>query len=144
MSMTVTFANTSNEYFDVNKTYTTVKTCTGVSIVYPCDILNPTFKIKGGKIDANAVKDVFGRNYWIVSQTLNEGINYVSCTVDPFSSFKDSLNNSTQFVTRSEKHGNPYLNDNSYSCTSKPVSMMYDDPNTIIVSGDLHYVVGVI
>lgn len=144
MSITITFANTSNEYFDVNKTYTTVKTCTGASIVYPCDILAPTFKIKGGKIDANAVINVFGRNYWITSQTLNEGINYVSCAVDAFSSHKNDLNGSTQFVNRSEKHGNPYINDNSYSCTSEPVSMMYDDPQTVIVSGDLHYVIGVI
>lgn len=144
MSMTITFANTSNEYFDVNKTYTTVKTCTSASIVYPCDILAPTFKIKGGEIDANAVINVFGRNYWIKSQTLNEGINYVTCTVDAFSSFKDDLNGSTQFVTRSEKHGNPHINDNNYVCTSEPVSMMYDDENAVIVSGALHYVIGVI
>lgn len=141
MSMTVTFANTSNEYYDVNKTYTTVKTCARVSIVYPCDILNPTFKIKGGKIDANAVTNVFGRNYWIVSQTLNEGINYVSCTVDPFSSFKGDLNGSTQFVTRSEKHGNAMLNDSCYPNTSDSVVEVIPCD---LLTENLTYIMGVI
>lgn len=141
MSITVTFANTSNEYYDVNKTYTTVKTCTNASIVYPCDIHTPTFKIKGGKIDANAVTNVFGRNYWIVSQTLNEGINYVTCTVDAFSSFKNDLNGSTQFVARSEKHGNPMLNDTSYPNTSDTVIDMI--PCDLLTSS-VTYVIGVI
>lgn len=141
MSMTVTFANTSNEYYDVNKTYTAVKTCTSVSIVYPCDILNPTFKIKGGIINANAVKDVFGRNYWIVSQTLNEGINYVTCTVDPFSSFKNDLNNSTQFVARSEKHGNVMLNDSCYPNTSDSVVEVIQGD---LLTENLSYIIGVI
>lgn len=141
MSITITFANTSNEYFDVNKTYTNVKECTSASIVYPCDILNPTFKIKGGKIDANAVINVFGRNYWITSQTLNEGINYISCSVDAFSSFKNDLNGTTQFVARSEKHGNVMLNDSCYPCTS--------DTMTDMIKGDLltqsvTYILGVI
>lgn len=144
MSMSITFTNTENEYYAVNKTYTTVTTKSGASIVYPCDILAPTLKIKGGKIDANAVTGLFGRNYWITGQTLNEGINYVSLKVDAFSSWKNNINDTEQFVTRSEKYGNPYINDNSYACTSEPVSMMYDDANTVIVSGNLRYVLGVI
>lgn len=141
MPLTVTFANTSNEYYDVNKTYTTVKTCTNASIVYPCDILNPTFKIKGGKIDANAVTNVFGRNYWIVSQTLNEGINYVTCTVDAFSSFKNDLNGSTQFVARSEKHGNSMLNDANYPNTSDSVVEVIPCD---LLTENLSYIIGVI
>ena len=141
MSITITFANTSNEYYDVNKTYTTVKTCTNASIVYTCDILAPTFKIRGGKIDANAVKDVFGRNYWIVSQTLHEGINYVTCTVDAFSSFKDSLNVSAQFVARSEKHGNVMLNDSCYPNTSNSVVEVIQGD---LLTENLSYIIGVI
>lgn len=141
MSITITFANTSNEYFDVNKTYSNVKVCNSASIVYPCDILRPTFKIKGGKIDANAVINVFGRNYWIESQTLNEGINYITCTVDAFSSFKNDLNGTTQFVTRSEKHGNSMLNDASYPNTSDTVIDVY--PCDLLTSS-VTYVIGVI
>ena len=141
MSMTITFANTSNEYFDVNKTYTNVKECTGASIVYPCDILRPTFKIKGGKIDANAVINVFGRNYWIESQTLNEGINYITCTVDAFSSFKADLNGTTQFVARSEKHGNTMLNDANYPNTSDSVVEMIQGD---LLTETLTYIIGVI
>lgn len=141
MPITITFANTSNEYYDVNKTYTTVKTCTNASIVYPCDILAPTFKIKGGKIDANAVTNVFGRNYWITSQTLNEGINYVSCTVDAFSSHKNDLNGSTQFVARSEKHGNVMLNDSCYPNTSNSVVEVIPCD---LLTENLSYIIGVI
>lgn len=141
MSMTITFANTSNEYYDVNKTYTTVKTCTSASIVYPCDILKPTFKIKGGKIDANAVINVFGRNYWIESQTLNEGINYISCVVDAFSSFKNDLNGTTQFVARSEKHGNVMLNDSCYPNASDSVVEVIPCD---LLTENLSYIIGVI
>mgnify|MGYP007057676944 CR=1 FL=1 len=141
MSITITFANTENEYFDVNKKYTTVKTCASASIVYPCDILAPTFKIKGGKIDANAVTNVFGRNYWITSQTLNEGINYVSCTVDAFSSHNGNLNGSTQFVARSEKHGNPMLNDANYpNASNSVVEVIQGD----LLTENLSYIIGVI
>lgn len=141
MSITITFANTSNEYFDVNKTYTKVKECSSASIVYPCDILKPTFKIKGGKIDANAVINVFGRNYWIESQTLNEGINYITCTVDAFSSFKGDLNGTTQFVTRSEKYGNAMLNDVSYPNTSNSVVEVIQGD---LLTENLSYIIGVI
>lgn len=141
MSLTVTFANTSNEYYDVNKTYTTIKTCANASIVYPCDILAPTFKIKGGKIDANAVTNVFGRNYWITAQTLNEGINFVSCAVDAFSSFKNALNGSTQFVARSEKHGNVMLNDSCYPNTSDSVVEVIPCD---LLTENLSYIIGVI
>lgn len=141
MSITITFANTSNEYYDVNKTYTNVKECSSASIVYPCDILKPTFKIKGGKIDANAVINVFGRNYWIESQTLNEGINYITCTVDAFSSFKNDLNGTTQFVTRSEKHGNSMLNDSNYPNTSDTLIEMIPCD---LLTENLSYIIGVI
>lgn len=141
MSITITFANTSNEYYDVNKTYTNVKECRLASIVYPCDILRPTFKIKGGKIDANAVINVFGRNYWIESQTLNEGINYITCTVDAFSSFKGDLNGTTQFVTRSEKYGNAMLNDVSYPNTSNSVVEVIQGD---LLTENLSYIIGVI
>lgn len=139
--MTITFSTTNDEYYKVNKTYTTVETKSNASIVYPCDVLNPTFKIKGGYIDANAVTGVFGRNYWITGQTINEGINYISCRVDAFSSWKDNINNTTQFVIRSEKYGNDYINDSSFPAASDSVVEM--------IKGDLltfnaSYVIGVI
>lgn len=140
--MTITFANTSNEYWDVDKSYTAVSTKQGASVVYPCDILQPTFKIKGGKIDANAVTGVFGRNYWITGQTLSEGINYVSCMVDAFSSFKDDIYGSNQFVERSEKYGNPFLPDGQFSLSNKNEIDMYSG-NTII-TGTYKHVLGVI
>lgn len=139
--MTITFANTSDEYYKVKKTYTTVSTLSNASIVYPCDVLNPTFKIKGGKIDANAVTGVFGRNYWILGQTLNEGINYISCTVDPFSSFQNNIIGSKQFVNRSEKYGEKYLPDTLYPVSSKTEIDVYKGQ---LIIGSFSYVLGVI
>lgn len=140
--MTITFANTSNEFYDVNKTYTTVLTVNNASIVYPCNIANPTFKIKGGKIDANAITNVFGRNYWIIDQTLNEGINYITCSVDAFSSFANNIYGSTQFVSRSEKYGNPYIPDNQLPIPSNQEIKMLKG-NEIISNTDVH-IIGVI
>lgn len=141
MSMTITFANTENEYYSVNKTYTTVTTKSSASIVYPCDILAPTLKIKGGKIDANAVTGLFGRNYWIVGQTLNDGINYVSLKVDAFSSWKNNINGSTQFVARSEKYGNTMLNDSNYPNESNGVIEVIQGD---LLTENLSYIIGVI
>lgn len=139
--MTITFANTSDEYYKVKKTYTTVSTVSNASIVYPCEILNPTFKIKGGKIDANSITGVFGRNYWITGQTLNEGINYISCTVDPFSSFQNNIIGSKQFVNRSEKYGEKYLPDTLYPVSSKTEIDLYKGR---LITGSFSYVLGVI
>lgn len=140
--MTITFSNTSNEFWDVDKSYTAVSTVSNASVVYPCDILQPTFKIKGGKIDANAVTNVFGRNYWITGQTLNEGINYVTCSVDAFSSFKNDIYGSEQFVERSEKYGNAFLPDGQFPLPNKNEIDMYNG-NTII-TGTYKHVLGVI
>lgn len=140
--MTITFANTSDEYWDVDKSYSTVSTVSGASVVYPCDILQPTFKIKGGKIDANAVTGVFGRNYWITGQTLSEGINYVSCIVDAFSSWQNDIYGSEQFIERSEKYGNVYLPDGQYALSNKNEIDMYSG-NTII-TGTYKHVLGVV
>lgn len=140
--MTITFANTSDEYYKVKKTYTTVSTFSNASIVYPCDIHNPTFKIKGGKIDANSITGVFGRNYWITGQTLCEGINYITCTVDPFSSFQNDIIGSTQFVNRSEKYGEKYLPDTLYPVSSKTEITMLKGAR--VVSTGFSYVLGVI
>lgn len=139
--MKITFANTSNEYFDVHKTYTTKSTVNNASIVYPCNVLNPTFKIKGGYIDANAVTGVFGRNYWITEQTLNDGINYVTCTVDAFSSWENEIYGTEQFVTRSEKYGNEYINDTAFPSASNSVIHVKQGD---LLTFDATYVLGVI
>lgn len=111
MSVTATFCTCSDARNVVDKTFTqvTVKTCT---IVYPCDVLHPTLKVLGGKIEANAVTGIFGRNYWITGQTLDNGVNYVSLAVDALSSWKNSIIGSSQFVTRSATGYNKALNDN--------------------------------
>ena len=122
--MTVTLANTSNEYYEVNKTYSTVSTLSNCSVVYPCDVLHPTFKIKGGYVSANSIVNVFGRNYWITNQVLNDGINYISCVVDAFSSWKSSIIGSSQFVNRSETHYNPLIPDDKYPLQNKTETKM--------------------
>lgn len=140
MSKTVKLCNTSNEFYDVTKTYTD-EVEKSVEIVYPCDILRPTLKLKGGNISKNYVRDLFGRNYWITGQTIDNGINYVSCTVDAFTSWSSDIYGSTQFVTRSETQGNEYINDTSFPCTSEPVSQMSKGD---LITQSVTYVIGVI
>lgn len=111
MSVTATFCTCSDARNVVDKKFTTVatKTCT---IVYPCDVLRPTLKVLGGKIEANTVTGIFGRNYWITGQTLDNGVNYVELVVDALSSWKNNIIGSSQFVTRSATNYNKALNDN--------------------------------
>lgn len=140
MSKTVTLCNTDDEYFAVTKTTENDVEKT-VEIVYPCDILHPTLKLKGGNISYNYIKNLFGRNYWITGQTLDNGVNYVSCTVDAWASWSGNIYGSTQFVTRSEKHGNPDINDTSFPCTSEPISQM---KKGTLLTQNVSYVIGVI
>ncbi len=140
MSKTITLCNTSSEYFAVTKT-TTDDVEKSVEIVYPCDILRPTLKLKGGNISYNYIKSLFGRNYWITGQTLDNGVNYVSCVVDAWASWKSDIYGTSQFVLRSEKQGNPFINDTSFPCTSQPVSQVFKGD---LLTENVTYVIGVI
>lgn len=140
MSITVKTGKTTAEYFAVTKTVKDEVSHT-VSIVYPCDILNPTFSLKGGYIDANYLTGAFGRKYWITNQTIDKGINYLHCTVDAWASWSGDIYGTEQFVTRSEKHGNPNLNDTSYPSTSDVSSQM---KRGTLLTQHATYVIGVI
>lgn len=141
MSFKVKTGKTTAEFHAVTKTVTNETEHT-VSIVYPCDILNPTFSLKGGYIDANYLTGAFGRKYWITDQTIDRGINYLHCTVDAWSSWSGNIYGSNQFVNRSETNGNSDLNDNLYPATSETVPDLYE--GAVIYDGSLHYVIGVI
>lgn len=138
--MTIKIGKTTADYFAVSKTVTDETEHT-VSIVYPCDILNPTFSLKGGYIDANYLTGAFGRKYWITDQTVDKGINYLHCTVDAWASWSGEIYGSSQFVTRSEKYGNPDINDTSFPCTSEPISQI---KKGTLLTKNVTYVIGVI
>lgn len=140
MSITVKTGKTTADYYAVTKTVTD-ETSHTVSIVYPCDILNPTFSLKGGYIDANYLTGAFGRKYWITNQTIDNGINYLRCTVDAWSSWLGDIYGSDQFVTRSETHGNPYINDTNFPSTADTVSQMQKGT---LLTQSATYVIGVI
>ena len=141
MSITVKTGNTTSDYFAVTKTVTD-ETAHTVSIVYPCDILNPTFSMKGGYINANYLTGAFNRKYWITNQTIDKGINYLHCTVDPWSSWSDNIYGSEQFVERSETDYNVYLPDGQFPLSNKNEIDMYSG-NTIL-TGTYKHVLGVI
>ena len=142
MSITVKTGKTTAEYYAVTKTVTDETEHT-VSIVYPCDILNPTFSFKGGYINANYLTGAFNRKYWITNQTIDKGINYLHCTVDPFASWSSDIYGSTQFVNRSEKYGNSDITDGLFPSPSNPVLLaMYKGAR--VNSGKLRYILGVI
>lgn len=142
MSIAVKTGKTTAEYYAVTKSVTN-ETSHTVSIVYPCDILNPTFSLKGGYIDANYLTGAFGRKYWITNQTIDKGINYLHCTVDPWASWSGNIYGSTQFVDRSETKGNDDVNDGVYPLpNSNKIEIL--DSNTTIITGDFTYLLGVI
>lgn len=123
MSITVKTGKTTADYFAVTKEVTD-ETAHTVSIVYPCDILNPTFSMKGGYIDANYLTGAFNRKYWITNQTIDKGINYLHCTVDAFSSWGNAIYGTTQNVSRSETKYNPYLTDDMFPIPNKVETTM--------------------
>ena len=140
MSIKVKTGKTTADYFAVTKTVTNEVEHT-VSIVYPCDILNPTFSLKGGYIDANYLTGAFGRKYWITNQTIDKGINYLHCTVDAWASWSGNIYGTEQFVNRSETQGNPHINDAQFPAAANSVTQM--------IKGDLltqnaTYIIGVI
>lgn len=140
MSITVKTGKTTDDYFAVTKTVSNEVSHT-VSIVYPCDILNPTFSLKGGYIDANYLSGAFGRKYWITNQTIDKGINYLHCTVDAWASWSADIYGKEQFVNRSENRGNAMINDNSFPEQSNVAIEMIDGKE--IFDGSLKYVIGV-
>lgn len=140
MSITVKTGKTNSDYFAVTKTITD-ETERAISLVYPCDMLAPTVSIKGGKIDANYLTGLFGRKYWISNQTVDKGITYLHCNVDAWGSWSDDIYGKNQFVTRSEKHGNPDINDTSFPCTSEPISQI---KKGTLLTKNVTYVIGVI
>lgn len=141
MSITVKTGKTSSDYFAVTKTVTDETTHT-VSIVYPCDILNPTFSLKGGYINANYLTGAFNRKYWITNQTIDKGINYLHCTVDAWSSWSDNIYGSEQFIERSETDYNVYLPDGQFPLSNKNEIDMY--AGATVLSGNYKHVMGVI
>lgn len=141
MSITVKTGKTSSEYYAVTKTVTD-ETERTISLVYPCDMLSPTVSIKGGRIDANYLTGLFGRKYWITNQTVDKGITYLHCNVDAWASWHENIYGSTQFVTRSEKHGNPYIPDTLMPIPSKQEIDIYDGKQIIVGTGA--HIIGVI
>lgn len=120
MSITVNFCNCSDSKNTASKTFAVVSS-RPVTVVYPCDVLHPTFKVVGGHISANSVTGAFGRNYWIVKQTLDNGVNYVECVVDALSSWSSSVYGSNQFVVRSATGYDLTIPDNILPCAVQPV-----------------------
>ena len=140
MSITVKTGKTNSDYFAVTKTVTG-ETERTISLVYPCDMLAPTVSIKGGKIDANYLTGLFGRKYWISNQTVDKGITYLHCSVDAWASWSGDIYGTNQFVTRSETHGNPYINDTSFPSAADTASQMQ---RGTLLTQSATYVIGVI
>lgn len=129
MSITVNFCNCSDSKNTVNKTFAVVSS-RPVTVVYPCDVLHPTFKVLGGHISANSVTGAFGRNYWIVKQTLDNGVNYVECVVDALSSWSNSVYGSSQFVVRSATGFDLAIPDNLIPSAIQPVPQVIDSADS--------------
>ena len=115
--MTITLYNTSDDKKKVGKTLTVVQTVENVKPIEPCDMLNPSFILDGGAV--NAINSnychvsIFGRYYFITDHVLLNGARImIKCKNDPLQNFATALKNSRQLVTRSESIGKPtYIKD---------------------------------
>lgn len=115
--MTITLYNTSDDKKKVGKTLTVVQTVDNVKPIEPCDMLNPSFILDGGAV--NAINSnychvsIFGRYYFITDHVLLNGARImIKCKHDPLQTFATVLKNSRQLVTRSESIGKPtYIKD---------------------------------
>lgn len=108
MSIDIEVGVTTSPNNKVDKDFTNVKSVSGV-LIHPCTIDAPVIKIAGGYINANFLKGLFNRNYYIESQTLDKGFNYLHCISDPVSSFPQY--GTTQYVARSETDYNLMIPD---------------------------------
>lgn len=137
----VTFANVSEPKNKVIKNPVTVTTRT-VTLVEPCDILNPTIITAGSYINANYVTGLFGRNYYITSQNLTNGKNLVTLKCDVLTSFSNSIIGTSQYVVRCETENNNDIID-----TAIPLKSEYKTVCTKgaeIPSGTSMFLIGVI
>ena len=118
--MTITLYNTSDDKKKVGKTLTAVQTVENVKPIEPCDMLEPSFILDGGAV--NAINSnychvsIFGRYYFITDHVLLNGARImIKCKHDPLQNFASPLKNSKQLVTRSESIGKPtFITDNNY------------------------------
>lgn len=137
----VTFATANEPKNKVTKNPITVTTRT-VTLVEPCEILNPTIITYGSYINANYVTGLFGRNYYIVSQTLSNGRNFLQLKCDVLTSFSGNIYGTIQFVSRSQTGYDNSIPDNivpikqNTTYTVKPIG----DPITTTEN----YIIGVI
>ena len=134
----VTFANVSEPKNKVLKNPVTVTTRT-VTLVEPCDILNPTIITAGSYINANYVTGLFGRNYYITSQNLANGKNFVTLKCDVLTSFSNSIIGTSQYVVRCETHINNDIIDtaiplkNEYKTYCSREDVIPSSGNTILI-----------
>lgn len=138
----VTFATANEPKNKVIKKPVTVTTRT-VTLVEPCDILNPTIIVAGSYINANYVTGLFGRNYYITSQNLTNGKNLVTLKCDVLTSFSNSIIGTSQYVVRCETEINDDIID-----TAIPLKNEYKAVCTKgekeIPSGTSMFLIGVI
>ena len=137
----VTFATANEPKNKVTKNPVIVTSRT-VTLVEPCEILNPTIITYGSYINANYVTGLFGRNYYIVSQTLSNGRNFLQLKCDVLTSFSGNIYGTIQFVSRSQTGYDNSIPDNivpikqNTTYTVKPIG----DPITTTEN----YIIGVI
>lgn len=100
-------------------------------MVEPCGILNPSISFNQGndwnphKYNYAYIAD-FERYYWTGEWTFDHGRWYVSLSVDPLASWKNSILNLTEYVLRSASAYDTYVIDNLYPAKANVSSVTYE------------------
>ena len=127
MKLTLHTNNYDNK--TISKEFDTGYDITDVKIFQPCNILTPTFIVDAFSGIENynyCYFDKFDR-YYFMTVTLENHKAYLSCTVDPLRSWKDSILNKNFMIARNEFEYNLMLPDPQLPLKSKPVVWSRND-----------------
>ena len=120
MSITATFYN-----FYKKKNSTKLPDVSGTSydifLKDPCSVTDPVILLNGGnKVNWNfCYIPVFERYYFIKDWISDHDMWEAHCTVDVLASFRNIINNSTQYVLRSASKKNTFIVNNAYVSTKE-------------------------
>lgn len=113
----------------------------------PLDIMAPVMLFNlSAPFDYNYmfVQD-WGRYYWIDSWTYDKGLWHAQCTMDPLSSWRNSIGNMTEYILRSADESTPDIVDTTYPMIAKTLISRADMPGWYIDYSETgSYVIGIV
>lgn len=117
MSITVNLGTNTSDVRCIDKSVSTVKTCSG-SLRNESNIVNPSILVEANAESIATCNYMeipeFGRKYFITDiQAVTNKLSIVSGHCDVLSTYKNAIRSSPAIVSRSYNAGDPFINDGS-------------------------------